>query len=195
MARQSRADEGAAGLGRQVATRVRELRRARGMSLETLAQASGVSRAALSQIETCKSSPTLGVLWKIAAGFGVPFSELIGEQGSSVSVLRRADRQVLRSSDGRFESRPISPAGTSPQVELSELRLAARARHASEPHALGTREVLVVIAGELRLEVGVAGYDLRTGDSVVFAADQPHVYQNPGRSAAVCHDLILYGAR
>ncbi len=74
------------------------------MSLDDLAQASGVSRAALWQIESCKSNPSIGVLWKIAAGFGVPFSDLLGATPSPMTVLRRVDAQVLRSSDTRFES-------------------------------------------------------------------------------------------
>src|ERR1700677_615962 len=86
------------------------------------ARSSGVSRASLSQIETCKSNPTVGVLWKIAVGLGIPFAELIGAPRSGAAVLRREDSQVLRSSDGRFESRPLAPAGASPFVELYELR-------------------------------------------------------------------------
>ncbi len=95
-------DVGAAELGRRVAENLRQRRKARSMSLDDLAQASGVSRATLSQIETCKSNPTVGVLWKIAAGLGVPFAELIGAPRTGVAVLRWADSQVLRSSDGRF---------------------------------------------------------------------------------------------
>ena len=41
----------------------------------------GVSKATLSQIEANKTNPTIGVLWKIASGLGVPFSDLLGEQG------------------------------------------------------------------------------------------------------------------
>ena len=43
------------------------------MSLDQLAQLTGVSRAALSQIETRKTNPTIGVLWKIASGLGIAF--------------------------------------------------------------------------------------------------------------------------
>ena len=118
-----------------------------GLSLDDLARSSGVSRAALSQIETCKSNPTVGVLWKIAVGLGVPFAELIGAPRSGVVVLRRSDAQVLRSSDGKLESRPLTPAGASPIVELYELRLTARSTHASEPHAPGTHEMVVVLSG------------------------------------------------
>src|SRR3954451_11861089 len=72
-------DVGAADLARRVATNLRERRKGRGLSLDELAAASGVSRAALSQIETCKTNPSLSVLWKIAVGLQIPFSELLGE--------------------------------------------------------------------------------------------------------------------
>src|SRR5271168_3801852 len=144
-------DVGAAELGRRVADHLRDRRKARGMTLDDLARSSGVSRAALSQIETCKSNPTVGVLWKIAVGLGVPIAELIGAPRSGVVVLRREDAQLLRSADGRFESRPLTPAGASPLVELYELRLSARATHASDAHSPGTHEVLVVLSGVCRM--------------------------------------------
>lgn len=190
-------DVGAAELGRRVAENLRQRRKARGMSLDDLANASGVSRAALSQIETHKSNPTVGLLWKIAVGLGVPFSELIGEIKGGISVLRRSDGQVLRSLDGKLESRPLAPAGTSPLVELYELRLAARSTHASDPHAPGTHELVVVLSGALRMRVNRPGdesesYDLGAGDSISFPADVPHAYENPGASDARYHNLIIY---
>jgi transcriptional regulator with XRE-family HTH domain len=185
-------DLGAAELGRRVAENLRRKRKTRGMSLDDLARASGVSRAALSQIETSKTNPTLGLLWKIAVGLGVPFSDLIGEAKSGTSVLRRGDAQVLRSLDGKLESRPLTPAGASSLVELYELRLSARATHASEPHAPGTHEFVVVLSGALRLHVEGETHDLLAGDSVSFTADRPHSYENPGGSEARYHNVILY---
>jgi transcriptional regulator with XRE-family HTH domain len=185
-------DIGAAELARRVAENLRERRKTRGMSLDDLARASGVSRAALSQVETNKSNPTVGLLWKIAVGLGVPFAELIGERRTGASVLRRGDAQVLRSLDGKLESRPLAPAGASPLVELYELRLAARGSHASDAHAPGTRELLVVLTGSLRLRVGDETYELAAGDSVAFAADRPHVYENPSASDARYHNVIMY---
>jgi transcriptional regulator with XRE-family HTH domain len=185
-------DVGAADLGRRVAENLRQRRKARGMSLDDLARASGVSRAALSQIETCKSNPTVSVLWKVAVGLGVPFAELIGAPRSGAMLLRRNDAQVLRSSDGKLESRPLAPAGASPLVELYELRLGARSTHSSEAHAPGTHELLVVLSGQLKMHVDGETYELAAGDSVAFAADRPHVYENPVGSEARYHNIIVY---
>ncbi|HSQ66700.1 MAG TPA: XRE family transcriptional regulator [Polyangiaceae bacterium] len=184
---------GAAELGRRVAENLRHRRKVRGMSLDDLAKASGVSRAALSQIETCKTNPTVGLLWKIAVGLGIPFAELIGAPASgSVSVLRRGDAQLLRSTDGRFESRPLAPAGVSPLVEAYELRVHARSSHRAEAHAPGTREIVIVLSGVLKMRVDDEVYDLGPGDSIAFVADRPHVYENPGGAEARYHNLIIY---
>jgi len=185
-------DLGAAELTRRVGVSVHGKRKARGLSLDQLAVASGVSRAALSQIETRKTNPSLGVLWKIAVGLGIPFSELLGNDSLTMSVLRRGEAQVLRSADGRMESRPLSPAGSCPWVEIYELRLLARAVHKSDAHATGTREVVVVLSGQLRVCVSTECYDLEAGDSISFLADRPHSYENAGSSESRCHDLIIY---
>jgi transcriptional regulator with XRE-family HTH domain len=185
-------DVGAAELGRRVADNLRERRRVSNLSLDELAKLSGVSRAALSQIETCKTNPSLSVLWKVAVGLKIPFAELIGERRESVSLLRRNEAQVLKSVDGKMESRPLARSGAGPGVEVYELRLAGHGAHESEPHADGTRELITVLQGSLKMSVGEETYLLAVGDSLVFPADQHHVYENPGGSEARYHNVIVY---
>ena len=117
---------------------------------------------------------------------------LIGESRLAVSILRRDETQLLRSTDCRFESRPLVPPAGLPQIEMYELTLAARGRHASEAHGPGTRELVVVLSGALRMLVGDRAEELTAGDSIVFNADVKHVYENPGSSEARYHDLIIY---
>jgi transcriptional regulator with XRE-family HTH domain len=183
---------GAADLARRVAENLRQQRKKRDLSLDQLAGLTGVSRAALSQIETRKTNPTIGVLWKIASGLGIPFSDLLGESQLTVSVLRREETQVLRSLDRKFESRPLMPPAGVSQIEMYELTLAARARHASEGHGPGTRELVIVLSGVLRMTVGDRVDELSAGDAVVFDANLPHVYENSGASEARYHDVIIY---
>jgi transcriptional regulator with XRE-family HTH domain len=184
---------GAAELTRRVADNLRALRKQRDLSLDDLAARSGVSRATLSQIETSKTNPTIAILWKIAAGLGIPFAALLGEERvERLRVLRRGDAQVLRSADGRLESRPLTPAGASPQVECYELRLAPRSLSRSEAHAKGTCESLTVLTGTLRIHVGEQVSELAAGDSVYFEADAPHTYENPGRVEARYLNVIVY---
>ena len=67
---------------------------------------------------------------------------------------------------------------------MYELTLAARSRHVSDPDGPGTKELVVVLSGSLRMTVGDHADELEAGDSVVFDANLPHVYENPGNGDA-----------
>ena len=58
----------------RIAQRVRELRQARGWTLEQLSERCGVSRSMISVVERGESSPTASLLDKLAAGLGVNLS-------------------------------------------------------------------------------------------------------------------------
>jgi transcriptional regulator with XRE-family HTH domain len=192
---QARGDDlGAAELSRRVANSLHRIRKARGLSLDQLAAASGVSRAALSQIEGSRTNPTLAILWKVAVGLGVPFGELLGEQADArCRVLRSQDITPLRSVDGRVESRLLTPAGATPGLETYELRMAPRGILTSEAHVLGTSETVIVLTGALRMTVEDESFELAPGDTFHFRADAPHSYEN--RSTHECRFLnqIAYG--
>src|SRR6187402_404084 len=184
---------GAADMAKQVAETLKVLRRARHLSLDDLASRSGVSRAALSQIEGARTNPTLAVLWKIAVGLDVPFHDLLGtNEQQDVRVLRAGDTPPLKSGDGRMESRLLSPGGGNPDVEIYELRFLPKAVHRSEPHGRGTNETLIVMTGALRLLVQDAEYELSPGDTIFFKADVPHVYENRASHETRCFNVIRY---
>jgi transcriptional regulator with XRE-family HTH domain len=186
-------DIGAAEMAQRVAEVLKVLRRDRHLSLDDLASRSGVSRAALSQIEGARTNPTLAVLWKIAVGLDVPFHDLIGSnEQQDVRVLRAGDAPPLKSGDGRMESRLLSPGGASADVEVYDLRFQPKAVHRSDPHGKGTTETLIVLTGSLRLIVEGSEHELNIGDSVFFRADVPHTYENRTARELRCLDVIRY---
>ena len=70
--------------------------------------------------------------------------------------------------------------------------LEARSTHASDSHAPGTHEILVVLSGSLRLRLADEVHELAAGDTISFPADRPHAYENPGASEARYHNVIIY---
>jgi transcriptional regulator with XRE-family HTH domain len=60
-------------------SKVRELRKERGMSQEVLAEAANVNRSYLSEIEQGIVSPTIVVVLRLAKAFGVPASALVDD--------------------------------------------------------------------------------------------------------------------
>jgi transcriptional regulator with XRE-family HTH domain len=179
-----------------VGKNLRRLRTERGLSLERLAQASGVSRAMLGQIELGQSAPTINVLWKIAHALEVPFSALISStQQSAVKVLREKDAKRLTSHDGTFSSRALFPFDEPRRVEFYELVLAPKSSEAAEAHAAGTMENLVVSKGQLELETGGEKFSLLAGDAILFEADKSHTYRNTGTVEARVFLVMTYAER
>jgi transcriptional regulator with XRE-family HTH domain len=187
-------DVGAAELARRVADHVKQLRAERQLSLDQLAQASGVSRAALSQIEGARTNPTLGIVWKVAVGLGVPFQALVGApEASQTRLLRAGDAVALRSTDGQMESRLLSAFGAADRIEVYELRIQTRGLHRSEPHGTGTQEAVILLTGALRVTAGDDKHDLGAGDTLFFSANLPHSYENRSTRESRCIDIIAYG--
>jgi rhodanese-related sulfurtransferase/transcriptional regulator with XRE-family HTH domain len=184
-----------------VGENLRALRSARNLSLDVLARLTGLARSLLGQVELGKISPSVGVVWKLARAFDVPFSAMLATaQPSAISVLRASRAKRIVGNDGKFSSRALYPAnlGTSggePDAEFYELTLAPYSREDAQPHQLGTRENLVVAAGRLELTVGTEHFTLTKGDAIVFGADVPHSYENPDRDECWLYLVMTYGRK
>ncbi len=189
----AKADTPLADLTPVVAGNLKRLRTERGLSLERLSQLAGVSRAMLGQIEQGKSTPTINVVWKIVRALDVPFSTLITDPTAGrVTLIQAARSRLLRSRDGTFSSRALFPMDQPRNVEFYELRLAAFAAEHADPHPPGTTENLVVSSGSLEITLGSDKALLVQGDAILFQADIPHIYRNPGNVEAVLYLVMTY---
>jgi len=187
-------DEPAPDLAPVVGANLRRIRSERSLSLEALARRSGVSRAMLGQIELGQSVPTINVVWKIARALELPFSALIAttRAASGTRVLAKKKTKRLTSHDGSFSSRALFPMDEPRRVEFYELDLKARSIEEADAHAPGTRENLVVVAGEIEIAIGEETHRLSTGDSILFEADAPHTYRNVGDDDARMYLVMTY---
>ncbi|MBL9179689.1 MAG: helix-turn-helix transcriptional regulator [Verrucomicrobiaceae bacterium] len=175
--------------------RVRKLRADRGWSLEELANASGVSRSMLSEVEREKANPTLTVTFRIARAFGMTLQELIESaetSASKIQVIRANDRNQVYRSDKQCEIRTLSPLNLEKDVEFYELSLKPGGALRSQPHFEGTREFLTVEEGSVRIESDQDTDDLTKGDSGTYRADVPHAIVNTGKGDALVFLVVIY---
>ena len=181
-------------INRHLGGRVKQLRTAKGWSLDALAGASGVSRSMLSQIEREQANPTLAVTMRIAQAFGMALGELLEmpNAASSVSVIRGDDRAYHYRSDKFCRLRTLSPLNLEKDVEFYEVQLQPGGALRSSPHFEGTREFLTVQKGQVRLESGADAEELVAGDSASYRADVPHAIINTGRTEALLFLVDIY---
>lgn len=181
-------------INRHLGSRVKELRAARGWSLEALAHASGVSRSMLSQIEREQANPTLAVTLRIARAFNLPLGELLEMPGaaSTVNVIRAEDRTYHYRSEQGCRIRTLSPLNLEKDVEFYELELEQGAALRSSPHFEGTREFLTVQKGQVQVESAGDSEILNRGDSASYRADVPHAICNTGKGEALMFLVVIY---
>ena len=173
---------------------MKKLRGDRGWSLDNLAQASGVSRSMLSEIEREKANPTLAVTYRIANAFGMGIAELIetSERQAAIQVVRATDRGQVYRSDKNCQIRTLSPLNLEKDVEFYEVTIRVNAELRSTPHYEGTREFLTVEKGSVRLESADDSAELSVGDSATYRADVPHSIINIGEGEAVLFLVDIY---
>lgn len=166
-----------------VSSNLRRLRTERGWSMDRLAERSQVSKAMLHQIESGKSVPTIAVVWRLADGLQVPFSELLTQPRISQDVLlRKSSSKFLSNASGTFASRALFPFdGPARTAEFYELRIKAGGVEEAEAHAHGTMEHLALVSGGISVELDGQATVLAPGDCFVFRADRPHRYRSTVR--------------
>jgi transcriptional regulator with XRE-family HTH domain len=159
-----------------VARNVRAVRTRRGWSLDTLAQRSGVSKGMLVQIEQGGSNPSVGTLTRICEALDVTLAQLVDLGELPAVRVVPAGEAVTLWSDGGSRADLLLGMERREHVELWSWRLAAGAEYRAEAHSAGTREIVHVVEGRLRLTVDGAVHELDAGDSALFSADRPHAY-------------------
>jgi transcriptional regulator with XRE-family HTH domain len=170
--------DGADAFVRSVATNIRELRAAAGLTLAELAAAAGIGKSTLAQLESGRANPSVETLWAIAAALKVPFARLVDEHRPAVRVVRAADVPVVRSEETPgWAGRSLAYHERRGTFEIYALELDAGTTRHADPHQAGVVEYVFVIAGRLRAGPTANEVEIAAGDLLTFAGDAPHIYE------------------
>ena len=172
-------DTPTAALATAIGARVRRERQARQWTLDELAEAAGVSRRMLVNVEQGAANPSVGTLLRLGDALGVGLPTLVGPpEAAAVEVTRRGEGAVLWRSDAGGRGVLVAATQRPDVLELWEWTLCPGDRHESEPHVPGTQELVQVQEGSVTVEVGGRSVTLAAGDAVVFSGDVAHAYAN-----------------
>ena len=168
-----------------VGARLRATRRARRVTLKTVAERADLSESFLSQVERGRANASVASLRRIAAALGVNVADLFEPDGSPARprVLRREARPTLAFGTlGRkhmLTPRPLEHL----QVIVGELDSGGST--GDEPYTHGdSEELLVVLTGVVSLQLGTEVFELSSGDSIDYRSSMPHRLTNIGGDPA-----------
>ncbi|WP_431285666.1 cupin domain-containing protein [Humitalea sp. 24SJ18S-53] len=171
-----------------IGLRVRQLRQQRAVSIQAVAQLSGLSIGFVSQVERGLSSPSVRDLMRIAAALGTDFNLLV-DAGASVAraaadgpIVRLEDRRDIAFFDG-IQKQLLSPP-TESALFLYMVTIEPHGRAGETPYAHSGEEAGLVLQGRLLLTIDATDYLLNEGDSFRFRSTTPHRFSNPTASVA-----------
>ena len=175
-------------LAARLASNLKQLREARGLTQDQMAKLAGMPRATWGHLESGAANPTLQVLHKAALALQVPLEELTASPRAVGRLYTQDALNTHKQGDGTVRKLLPDPI---PGVVIDRMEIPAGGRIPGVPHMPGTREYLTCESGEIQLAVAGEQWRLRAGDVVVFRGDQRHSYRNPGSKAAVGYSVVL----
>jgi transcriptional regulator with XRE-family HTH domain len=162
----------------QLGEHLKDLRAARGMTLDRLATATGLTKSYLSKIQNSRKLPPIATLSRIASALGTGIGSFFGD-----ILEAREGASVVRSN----ERLPVVRGGTAfgyDYVSLAHKRLSKSMEpfvftfpskidtHVFFDH--GGEEFVFILSGKVIFQVGDERWTLEEGDGIYFDAAIPH---------------------
>ena len=169
----------------QLGTRIRLVRKERGLTLKELERISGFSATHISEIERGKTSPTIGALIRISHALGKDTSFFLEEeQLNEVAVVRRDERKALPEEVAKVRGEYLTPGIPGGRLNSYMIYLEPNDKRdiLYSPHA--GEEGLLLVSGEVEVKVGERVFEMRSGDTLHYPSDRVHGFRNLGEQEA-----------
>jgi transcriptional regulator with XRE-family HTH domain len=158
-----------------VSENLRRLRQRAGLSQAALAEASGLSRRMVVQLEGGDTNISLVSLDRLAQALGASFIELVSDPAAQG---RRADTLAWRGRHPDSRALLLGSVPATRQAELWSWSLGPGERYAAEPDPAGWHEMVVVVQGRLLVDLSEGPMTIAAGDYAIYGSAQDYAYVN-----------------
>ncbi|MTH96581.1 XRE family transcriptional regulator [Roseibium sp. RKSG952] len=162
----------------KLARRMMRLRQDRGLSLEAVSEATGVSRATLSRIERAETSPTAATLGLLAHAFEVSMADLFAyDDGVAEALVARDQQEVWMDPETGFVRRNVSPSQPGYRGSIVEGEIPAGQTVAyAKPPLPDLEHHVVALSGTLKVTLAEGDETLRPGDCLRFRLNHGNAF-------------------
>ncbi len=167
----------------QLGRKIRDLRLRRGMTVQQLADASGLSKGFISQVENDRTSPSLATLRDLARALDISVAYLVVEEEQVPFVVRASERHRIPVG-GNTSSVEVLSAQPKRNLELLLAELPPGISAGDKRHYHHGEECVVCLEGTVHLICGSTTVVLEPGDSCHYDGRLPHAVENCGTTPA-----------
>ena len=171
-----------------IGKRVKELRKARNMSLSELAKLSGVQIATLSRIENLKMIGTLESHINIAKALGIDITQFYQNIAAkqAVAAPKEQDTQATEtfSYNDKASYEILTGSVLTKKMLPVVLKIEAGGKTNPEENLSGAEKFIFVLEGTVQAFVGEKTYSLSKHNTLYFDASLKHYFVNSGKNVA-----------
>ena len=179
-----------------IGSKIKGIRESKNLSVEEIAERSGLSVDQINSIETDQNLPSLGPLIKIARALGVRLGTIMDDSDALGPVVCRAEEREQNSSisfsngatDARkhMEYHPLAQQKAGRHMEPFVIDINPEDAPDFQLSAHEGEEFIYVMQGEVEIIYGKDTYTLKEGDSIFYdSIVKHHVHGAPGKSAKI----------
>ena len=161
--------------------RIRALRAEQGLTLQMIAERTGLSSSMVSMVERGRTSPSIGTLIAISSALGVHMADLfeLDLDAARDVVQRAAEHQIVETANGVL--RRLVQVDPRRGLELVVNEYEPGTASAVQVTHHGGHEYGYVLEGDLTVELQNTEHRLAPGDSIAFESTRPHRIGNRAR--------------
>jgi transcriptional regulator with XRE-family HTH domain len=179
----------------QIGNKIKEIRKAKGITVQELANKAEVSKGLISQIENNRTIPSLLVLMNIITSLGLDLNEFfkgIEQQQVSHVIVKRSEEyyEFEKEKTKGFRYKRIMTRNLKHfpvDIVMLELKPGAKRSNTVKTEAY---EYKYIVQGTVAYFIGNEKHTLYAGDSIFFDGRQGHRPENVGEDTALI--LVAY---
>lgn len=169
----------------RISRRIRRWREEDDLTLQGLAERSGLATSTVQKVETGQMMPSLAVLLKLAHGLDRPIAEMLADDDVALDVFHsKACQRESAGRGGSLQAERLSGNLMRSALETWQVTLDSGASSGSDAIQYEGEELVVCEQGRVTFRIGADEYPLQAGDSLHFRACIPHSWYNDGPVAA-----------
>lgn len=160
-----------------IGSRIRAARQSQRLTIEQVADATGLTKGFLSRVERDLTSPSVASLVTLCQVLSVSVGDLFA--APETHLTRRDDGpRISLGGEGIVER--LLTARSERRLQILQAIIEPRGRGESELYAVDCDvDVLHVVKGRIKLILTNEEYELEEGDTLSFPGREPHTWVNP----------------
>lgn len=172
---------------KNLGTRIRKLRKEKGLTLVEISKKTGIAQATLSRIETCMMMGTVESHEKIAEALGIGLAELyngVDRRYEEILHLKKDQERKVAHHTSHTRVELLTPESSKKKITPLLITLSGDSKTSTESNERGVEKFFYVLNGSVKVLVDQKEYPLEEGETLYFDASLPHSIVNSQRVTA-----------